>query len=56
MVGMYVQIHVIELGPHKEGNLAPVSYSDQIKFQDTDSKYDFPVAIQVGMTVQCFKT
>ena len=44
-------MHLIELGPHTEGNLAPTSHFDHIKFIVDDERYDFPVSLQVSRRV-----
>lgn len=42
------KVHILELGPHVEGNLAPWSYQDVIEFRQIEDRYDFPVSIQVN--------
>lgn len=42
------KIHVIELGPCKNGNFAPRNSYDHIQFLDDADRYDFPVALHVS--------
>lgn len=49
MESVFLQVHILELGPHVEGNLAPWSYQDVIEFQQVEDRYDFPVSIQVRL-------
>ncbi|KAJ8312567.1 hypothetical protein KUTeg_009940, partial [Tegillarca granosa] len=42
------KIHVIELGPYKQGNFAPRNNYDVIQFIDDVNRYDFPVSLHVS--------
>lgn len=42
------KIHVIELGPYKQGNFAPRNTYDVIQFMDDVNRYDFPVSLHVS--------
>ncbi|XP_071790366.1 clathrin heavy chain 2-like [Asterias amurensis] len=44
--GQQGKLHVIELGPHKPGNAALISCTEQLYFDESDP-YDFPVSIQI---------
>lgn len=46
------KIHVIELGPYKNGNFAPRNSYDHIQFLDDADRYDFPVALHVSLHMQ----
>ncbi len=41
-------MHVIELGPYKQGNFAPRNTYDHIQYFDDTEHYDFPVALHVS--------
>ncbi|XP_052245570.1 clathrin heavy chain-like isoform X2 [Dreissena polymorpha] len=43
------KIHVIELGPYKQGNFAPRNTYDHIHFEEDMEHYDFPVALHVSI-------
>lgn len=45
------KIHVIELGPCKNGNFAPRNSYDHIQFLDDADRYDFPVALHVSLHI-----
>ncbi|XP_078467897.1 clathrin heavy chain 2-like [Lampetra fluviatilis] len=40
------KVHVVELGPHRQGNSALTSHSDSLLFPLTEAR-DFPVSVQV---------
>lgn len=42
------KIHVIELGPYKQGNFAPRNNYDHVQFYDGADTYDFPVSLHVS--------
>lgn len=46
---LFGKIHAVELGPHIQGNFALTCHFSEVKFTDeTASKYDFPVSLQVS--------
>ncbi|XP_071485476.1 clathrin heavy chain-like [Diadema antillarum] len=45
--GQQGKIHIIELGPHIDGNCALTNHSEQVNF-DEEERYDFPVNVQVS--------
>lgn len=45
------KIHIIELGPHAPGNQAPTRRLGDLVFEDDWEKYDFPVSVQVSITL-----
>ncbi|WAR02762.1 CLH1-like protein [Mya arenaria] len=42
------KVHVIELGPYKQGNFALRNTYDHIHFEPDEEHYDFPVALHVS--------
>lgn len=51
----YGKVYIIELGPHQNGNYALSSHSEEITFLDTADYYDFPISIQVKITLLLFR-
>ena len=45
---VFPQIHIIELGPHFDGNCALTNHTEQVNFDD-EERYDFPVSVQVQL-------
>nr|XP_022339622.1 clathrin heavy chain 2-like [Crassostrea virginica] len=45
------KVHVIELGPYKNGNFAPRNSYDHIQFFDDADRYDFPVSLHVSSEI-----
>lgn len=42
------KVHVIELGPYKQGNFAPRNNYDHIRYLDDADHYDFPISLHVS--------
>ena len=49
MVSFIFQIHMIELGPYKQGNFAPRNNYDHVQFYDGAETFDFPVSLHVSI-------
>ncbi|XP_041456024.1 clathrin heavy chain 1-like [Lytechinus variegatus] len=45
--GLQGKLHIIELGPHLDGNCSLTNHSEQVNFDD-EERYDFPVSVQVS--------